>query len=300
MNCPICQEAGYLRCECSSAQPYCDQCADDTRCAEELDAQCWIYHKDTSAPTLLTNLGLPNGSNGQTIIEKIDKLLGQVGLPPAVVDTTGRLINVQVFTSSATWTKPTGSTKWLVKTVGGGGGGGGTAQVSSGQMAAGGGGGAGANSVHYLTSGVGSTVAVTVGAGGAGGQLSNSYLGQSGGSSSFGSFSLCSGGTGGGTMASGTSIAISGKGNGGVCTSSGTGFITGGSGEQGTNGIRLSGTVGIQGRAASNIFGGPLTFSAGNAAVSPGTGGYGGIGSESADSNGGSGVNGIIIVYSYS
>jgi hypothetical protein len=82
-----------------SAQPFCDQCDNDSVCAEVVDAQCLIYHLTTSTYTppasRLINLNLPNGSNSQTIFEAIDAALGAIrpwvpGTTPTLqLETTG-------------------------------------------------------------------------------------------------------------------------------------------------------------------------------------------------------------------
>lgn len=73
--CNICGQPDYLRCNCVSAQPYCDQCADDTRCTSKMDAQCVIYHFETDQPSQLTCLGINNGASLEEILEAIDDLV---------------------------------------------------------------------------------------------------------------------------------------------------------------------------------------------------------------------------------
>lgn len=73
--CIICGQPDYLRCNCESQQPFCDQCAEDTRCTSKMDAQCVIYHFNTQIPSQLTCLGIPNGANLETILEAIDDLV---------------------------------------------------------------------------------------------------------------------------------------------------------------------------------------------------------------------------------
>jgi hypothetical protein len=110
-------------------------------------------------------------------------------------------VSYQLFTSSSTWTKPTGAIGVYVECVGGGGGGGTGAYVNDtthpSTFGAGGGGGAGGVFISriFVASSISSTVSITVGAGGAGGAFSFGPLSTSagqnafpGGSSSFGSY----------------------------------------------------------------------------------------------------------------
>lgn len=69
---PTCTNPDY----CESAQPFCDQCANDSVCVDKMDSACVIYHFDDSTPSKLTNLGFPNKTSVETILEKIDQLIG--------------------------------------------------------------------------------------------------------------------------------------------------------------------------------------------------------------------------------
>jgi hypothetical protein len=210
------------------------------------------------------------------------------------VSTLGRtLIGITKFEADGTWTKPVGCNAVLVYTVGAGGGGAG-ANSASGQAAMGAGGGGGAYSVHYITSGLGSTEDIVIGVGGTEGNSTNSYTGQSGTASSFGLHTGVNGGDGGQTAATGVSLFLGAGGVGGVQGFHPSGLVYGGGGEVGGLSIRLSGTVAIGGSGGSSILGG------GDFGYSYGAGGAGSVALNGATADGNPGTNGIVIIYEYS
>lgn len=196
----------------------------------------------------------------------------------------GAYRSVQVFTSSGTWTKPSGLKRARVTVVGGGGGGGGVSAVAN---AVAGGGGSGGMAVLTIAAGsLGATETVTVGAGGAAGADTGGN-GGSGGASSFGAHCSATGGSGGGGSTSGAS-----------------GYGGAGSGSSGdTNASGNPGLVGVStqahgGTGGSSPVGGGAGGAGLGAAGSAGTrgGGGGGAGSSGSAHAGGAGGAGIIIV----
>lgn len=206
----------------------------------------------------------------------------------------------QVFTSTGTFTVPSGITAVKVTVIGAGGGGGASSTASSG----GSGGGGGGTSISYLTGLTpGDTITATVGTGGAGG--------SAGGTSSFGAYCSATGGGAGG--ANQGSAGSGGSGSGGTINR------TGGAGGSGFGyGVLSSTASGAGGGDLSSAFGfgsselGCATYrgcglfgqggdgrvnsdGVGNAGET-GCGGGGGYKTGSTTRAGGAGGNGIIIV----
>jgi len=220
--------------------------------------------------------------------------------------TPGRLLNVQVFTSSGTYTKTTGTKKVRVKALGGGGAGGGTEVTSSSQIAAawGGNSGAYAESTMIDVSAIAS-VAVTIGSAGA---PVSGAAGGAGGQSTFGTYLIAPGGAGGfiGQAGAGISAGVD-MDAGSVPSGSGLAFGTPAS--AGVGPLSLSATVGQStlksGRGADSKLGvgggGIRESNVAKSAFGYGAGGGGSaVGpSASVTTAGGNGTSGIIIVEEY-
>lgn len=122
----------------------------------------------------------------------------------------GGFSNMDVITSSGTWTNPGSVTKVKVTVVGGGGGGGGSGPPSGGTGAGGGGGGTAIEVITIPTS----PVPVTIGGGGSAGPGGGG--GSSGGTSSFSTYCSATGGGGGPYNYSSPGFGPGGSGSGGT------------------------------------------------------------------------------------
>jgi hypothetical protein len=214
---------------------------------------------------------------------------------------TGRLLAVQTFTSSGTYTPTLRSTRCLVKAVSGGGGGGGIPPTAAGQVSVGAGGGAGGYVEMFIQGAI--ATAVTVGGIGPGGNVSGA--GGSGGTTALAGYFSITGGSGGGVGTAGAT-AFSGAGAGGAPTGGTILNLTGASGNHAIASFSASivqGGIGgssyFSGGASGAIAGGGA--SAGNGATGFGAGGGGAsaIGA-TGGAIGGSGSPGIVIIYDYS
>lgn len=248
------------------------------------------------ARNILDGTAAPTTSTMKTALGQLrDYLAGLLGTTGTVVDALTALgvaipNRVQTFTSSGTWTAPSGVTKVLVTACGGGGGSGGC--VAGGGAAGGGGGGASVTR-SQLTVVPGTAYTITIGAGGTAGTGN----GGTGGTTSFGALLSLAGGGGGASVAAGAigaggSAGGSGGSSGGVGMSLYNGstlFYAGGHG-----GGSLLGPPNIQNTAATSG-----SAVVGGAANSYGAGGLGSMTGASAGGgpySGGVGAAGILIV----
>jgi hypothetical protein len=241
----------------------------------------------------LTNVvPITNGGTGATTATQALINLGAIG----------RLIGIQTFTASGTYTPTTGTTRIFVRGVGSGGAGGGCQVVGAGQVSIGGGGGAGAYGEAYITAGFSGT-AVTIGAAGVGVANAN---GGAGSACSFGAFLTLGGGTGGLLGLVGAVSAASGGAGG---AAGGSALVNASNGESGFGAISSNAAGWINsGKGGSSMFGsggmnavsgGPTAGGAAATGRGAGGGGAGGIGGGAAAAGGG-GTAGVITVFEYS
>ena len=217
------------------------------------------------------------------------------------------IASTSVWTTSGTWTKPTGAIKIFVQVWGAGGSGGADANNAAGSDIATGGGGGGYNEGWFNASEIGTTETVTIGVGGAG--VSGNSAGNAGTNSTFGS--LITGYAGGaGIRKDGAGTDVGGGGGGGVFSvgsigtdgAAGTagspagGFAGAGNGSAGVNsgggGWKNSGDVSTAG--GSSYFGGGGGGAIRGNPATPRAGGVSTLGGNGGASVDGTGVTGTV------
>lgn len=216
----------------------------------------------------------------------------------------GRLLNVQVFTSSGTYTPTAGATKAIVEVMAPGGGSGGTAATSTGQTAMASAGNAGAYGKIWIASGL-TTTTVTIGAIGAAGTTAPT-AGGTGGTTSFGALIVCTGGVGGpaGSAVANTASFTAFPGTPAAsCSGTGT-FLVSGTGAPGEKGIYAAATPAFE---APGTGGSTMWGSGGQGRTltpSPGTGYGAGAGASFASASaaavaGAAGAPAVVIIQEF-
>lgn len=260
---------------------------------------------------ILMRTTISSVNSGNPICILMECAGGAQQVPPATASqhamqlgqATGRLLNVQVITSSGTYTPTAGTNSIIVEVQGAGGGSGGTTAQSSGSgalsVAASGG-----SYAKVRISNPGSQT-VTVGAPGAAGTSTTS--GGAGGASSFGSAVSCPGGLGGGngSGSTGMSVVIGAFSPAAPTVSAGT-TIESARGTQGLTGVCMAaGGQGVAGPGGGSKFGSGGsggTSGSGNVANTPAYGAGAGASygpSGWAATAGAAGGSGIVIVHEY-
>jgi len=178
-------------------------------------------------------------------------------------------VDVQIFSSSSTWTRPASGDMVYVRAWGAGGSGG-----RAGSTDGGGGGGGGTYTEKWLTfTAAGSSQTVTIGAGGAA-RTSDETDGAAGGNTSFGSLLTAYGGGGGNGN---TTQGGGGGGGGGMAAAGATGASLGGLGGGDPAGSGANAQfIDIGGSGADGVFGSGAAAIGGRAEYGGGGGGGGG------------------------
>ncbi|MBW7431601.1 hypothetical protein J9A09_00940 [Escherichia coli] len=249
---------------------------------------------DTAAQTDLTSVG-------RDIIGKntIADILTYLGLGDV---NSGRLLNVQVFTSSGLYTPTPGTKKAIVEVQGAGGAGAGTNSPAT-MCAASGSGTSGAYAKAIIDNPT--PQQVTVGSGGKGGVDNPAGNGNAGGQSSFGSLVTAIGGLGGEAMTAGTGVwSAFFSGTMPAVQFTGANIVGRGCGMP-TISLRLGGVFSYSGNGGDSIFGAGGIGSRGQSRGGDGVGyGAGGAGANvnggfAGSFTGGDGTDGVVIVWEY-
>lgn len=262
---------------------------------------------------ILVRMTIPGVNSGNPIAVLMECAGGAQQVAPATQSqhalqlgqATGRLLNIQVFSASGTYTPTAGAKTAIVDAQGAGGQGGGSAACSSSQNSFGTGGHSGSRAIVKISLTGVNSVAVTVGAGGSNGTAGNA--GQTGATSSFGTYASCPGGAGGGVLGPTTGSFIGGNSS-ALPSPTISGVLQTILSQQGNSGqpaiciavgTALSGAGGISPAYSGSVTGlnGTGTGSTGGQL---GAGGSGAFSAASAAAQiGGSGQNGYVLVYEY-
>lgn len=237
-------------------------------------------------------------ANGQSTITSGNIVAATSGQLLSQPVSSGRLLNIQVFASSGTYTPTPGTNNCRIRSVGAGGGSGGCAATSASQVAASGGGGSGQYGEVYIPNPGVQTV--TIGAGGSAG-LSTGGNGGNGGNTSLGTILVLIGGNGGSFGPAATPpFTVSGANatSGGTLPANKTLLNVAGVG--GTNAVVLSLTASSVGGGGTCPIGVGQYISTSGATSGYGSGPTGRINPPSSSAiSGFSGANGLLIIEEY-
>lgn len=211
----------------------------------------------------------------------------------------GRLINVQIFTSSGTYTPSAGTQFVKVRGCGGGGGGSGTSNPGSGLVSlAAPGTAATCAEGKYTIAQIGASQPVTIGAAGTGGAAA---AGSNGGTTALGALLSIPGGVGGGAPLNAQSAPTVNAN--GATSAAATGAFFSRRGTAPAPSTALNALIGTGAAGGDSLFGaGGYTISANNSGVAAsgyGGGGGGTMTSSGSGSTGGNGSPGILIIEEY-
>lgn len=211
---------------------------------------------------------------------------GVTGIP-------GRLLNVQVFSASGTYTPTSGTTHAIIKVQAPGGGSGGTTTTGASTISISAAGSAGSYAEAYWSSPTSQTV--TIGTAGSAGAAAGA--GGTGGTTSIGSIVSCPGGVGGAVGAANTPpFMVTPAASPSACTVSGPATILSIAGGRGQFGISVSTT-------ASDVAPGGIGYlGSGNFGTASGYGSGGGSASIGISASGAAGFAGspaVVIAYDY-
>lgn len=220
-----------------------------------------------------------------------------IGLSPS---SAGRLIDIQIFTSSGTYTPTPGMTFCIMEGVGGGGGGGGGTSPDLGRVSLGAPGAAGTwGRARFTAAVIGASKAVTIGAGGAGG--GPGLTGANGGDTLVAGILQLPGGVGGPTLNNQVPPTV--NGNGTISSAASGANLASRSGNAPFPSFGLSETQGVGasgGGSPLGTGGTGATNNSGSAANGNGAGGGGlCLTSGWGTATGGAGSPGILIVIEY-